>query len=221
MTIEAVIFDFGGVLVPGSPSGDDPNSPLARLERDHSLPAGSLFDAIYLKNAAWLQLRVGGSSFEAWSETCVENISALAGPETAASIVDAVMAARVQGDALRGAPVFNDGMVDLVRNLRTSRKVSILSNAAPGLERELREHYRIYDLFDDVVNSATVRLAKPDPRIFGLAAGRLGLQPAACFFTDDLPHNVAAAREAGMTAHQFRGHPGLVEALREAGVPVA
>lgn len=218
MSIEAVIFDFGGVIVPGSPSGDDPNSPWARLEREYSLAPGSLYDAFYLKNPAWLQLRVGTSSEEVWRLESHVRVAALAGQPAADAIVAAFWADRPQGNALRGAPVFNEGVVELVRRLRGRVKVSILSNAAPGLERELREHYRIYDLFDDVINSATVRLAKPDPRIFGLAAGRLGLQPSACFFTDDLPHNVEAARTTGMQAHQFLGYPGLADALLAAGV---
>ena len=220
MTIGAVIFDFGGVIVPGSPSGDDPNSRWARLEREHGLPSGSLFDAFYLKNPAWLQLRVGGSTDEAWRTESHAQVTALANANVADAVVTAVWAARPQGDSLSGEPAFNDGMIDLVQRLRGRVKVSILSNAAPGLERELRDHYRIYDLFDDVINSATVRLAKPDPRIFGLAAGRLGLQPTDCFFTDDLAHNVEAARSAGMQAHQFAGYPGLAEALTGAGVNV-
>lgn len=218
MTVAAVIFDFGGVIVPGSPSGDDPDSPWAKLEHQHGLPRGSLYDAVYLKNPAWLQLRVGSGSEEGWRQEALAQVTALAGPAAADAIVSGVWARRPQGNALRGAPVFNEGVVELVRRLRGRVKVSILSNAAPGLERELREHYRIYDLFDDVVNSATVRLAKPDPRIFGLAAGRLGLQPQACFFTDDLAHNVEAARAAGMQAHHFLGYAGLAAALAAAGV---
>ncbi|MGD9935294.1 MAG: HAD family hydrolase [Dehalococcoidia bacterium] len=218
MTIGAVIFDFGGVIVPGSPSGDDPNSRWAMLERQHGLPSGSLFDAFYLKNPAWLQLRVGGSSDDQWRAESHAQVAALADSQVADAVVTAVWAARPQGDTLRGEALFNDGMVELVQRLRGRVKVSILSNAAPGLERELREHYRIYDLFDDVINSATVRLAKPDVRIFGLAAGRLGLQPSACFFTDDLAHNVEAARSTGMQAHQFLGYAGLAEALIAAGL---
>lgn len=218
MTIRAVIFDFGGVIVPGSPSGDDPNSRWARLEREHGLPKGSLFDAFYLKNPAWLQLRIGGSSDAEWRRESHAQITALADPAVAEAIVAAVWSDRAQGDGLRGEPTFNDGMVGLVQRLKGRVKVSILSNAAPGLEQELRQHYRIYDLFDDVINSATVRMAKPDPRIFGLAAGRLGLQPPDCFFTDDLAHNVEAARSTGMLAHQFDGYSGLAEALRAAGL---
>jgi putative hydrolase of the HAD superfamily len=53
-------------------------------------------------------------------------------------------------------------------------------------------------LFDVVVISGEVRLRKPDPEIYLLTARRLGLDPAACVFVDDLPPNVTAATDVGM-----------------------
>ena len=55
-------------------------------------------------------------------------------------------------------------------------------------------------MFDDIVISGEVGLRKPEPEIFRLAAGRLGLEPAECVFVDDLQHNVDGARAVGMTA---------------------
>jgi HAD superfamily hydrolase (TIGR01509 family) len=82
--------------------------------------------------------------------------------------------------------------------------VSILSNADASLRDRLRDGHRIHDLFDDVVCSADVGLAKPDAAIYRLAAERLGLPPAACVFVDDLPANVEAAREVGMQGVHHR-----------------
>ena len=67
---------------------------------------------------------------------------------------------------------------------------------------------RLSDLFDDVVVSAEVGLAKPDPEVFRLAARRLGVPPEACVFVDDWEVNVAAAREVGMAAVHFRRDKG-------------
>lgn len=222
MSTAAVIFDFGGVIIPGSPSVDDPDSLWSRLEREHGLPRGSLWRAIYLDNPAWLGLRVGEGSFEGWREACLAQVTALADAERAAKVVDAFWASRERaGSGRDGArPEFNPGMIEVIESLRGRVRVGLLSNAAPGLEDELREYYGIAHLFDDIVNSATVRLAKPDVRVFRLAAERLGVAPGECFFTDDLPHNVEAARTTGMTAHHFLGSEGLVEALRAAGVAV-
>jgi putative hydrolase of the HAD superfamily len=219
MAIEAVIFDFGGVIVPGSPRGGDPNSPMAILEREHGLPAGFLWPAVYLENTGWQRLRVGDGSYEEWDVISREAIARVSNETTAVAVVAALNASRPQGPGLAGKPaVFNEGMIDLIERLRPKYRVGLLSNAAPGLEDELRTHYGIYDLFHDVINSATVRLAKPDPRIYHLAAERIGAPITSCFFIDDLAHNIESARETGMTAHEFAGYGGLAMALQEAGV---
>lgn len=53
-------------------------------------------------------------------------------------------------------------------------------------------------LFDVVVISGEVGMRKPDAEIYLLTAERLGVDPSACVFVDDLRINVTAAAEVGM-----------------------
>lgn len=53
-------------------------------------------------------------------------------------------------------------------------------------------------LFDVLVISGEEGIRKPEPEIYALAAERIGLPPSELVFIDDLPHNLAPAREAGM-----------------------
>jgi putative hydrolase of the HAD superfamily len=46
-------------------------------------------------------------------------------------------------------------------------------------------------------------MAKPDTRIYALAAKRLGVPAENCVFVDDLPANVEGARAAGMLGIHF------------------
>ena len=87
----------------------------------------------------------------------------------------------------------------------------------------LRDSHGIYDLFDEVVVSADVGIAKPEPRIYAIAAQRLGLPAADCVFVDDLEPNVDAARAAGMHAIHFRIERGddLEQQFAALGVTVA
>ena len=87
----------------------------------------------------------------------------------------------------------------------------------------MRDAHGILDLFDDVVCSADVGLAKPDPRVYALAASRLRLEPGECVFIDDLAGNVEAARAAGMLAVHFLVYEGhdLEAQLAELGVAPA
>ena len=58
----------------------------------------------------------------------------------------------------------------------------------------------LVDLFDGVVISGAERMRKPDPRIYRLAAERVGAEPGACVFVDDIVRNVDGARAVGMHA---------------------
>ena len=51
--------------------------------------------------------------------------------------------------------------------------------------------------FDATVHGLEVTRHKPDPEVFLVAAGRLGLPPEACLVVEDSVNGVAAARAAG------------------------
>ena len=97
-----------------------------------------------------------------------------------------------------GAGYPRAGDAPLVGVLRQARRgglrTALLSNADGGGPRPAGWA----DLFDAVVLSGEVGLAKPDERIYHLVARRLGLVPAECVFVDDLPGNVRCAVAAGM-----------------------
>jgi putative hydrolase of the HAD superfamily len=60
------------------------------------------------------------------------------------------------------------------------------------------------ELFDVTVISGEVGLHKPQPEIYRLACERLGIEPAAAVFVDDLRENCAGAEAVGMTAVRHR-----------------
>ena len=93
-------------------------------------------------------------------------------------------------------------MVDAVRAVRAGDlKTGLVSNSwsVDHYDREL-----LADLFDEVVISAEVRMHKPRPEIYRLAARSLGVEPAACVFVDDLRENCEGAEAVGMTAIRHR-----------------
>lgn len=98
----------------------------------------------------------------------------------------------------------DSALVAYIRSLRSRYTVALLSNAWDDLRRVIEEEWRIGDLFDDLVISAEVGLAKPDPRIYHLALSRLSLEPAQTVFLDDVAENVEAARSLGMYAIQYQ-----------------
>ncbi len=95
-------------------------------------------------------------------------------------------------------------LVQFLRDLRRRVKVGILSNAWDGARAAVTGKFGLGDIADVFIFSAEERMAKPDPRIFQLAARRLGVQPAEAIFVDDVLENVQAARSIGMHGVHFR-----------------
>jgi putative hydrolase of the HAD superfamily len=112
-----------------------------------------------------------------------------------------------------------DDVLELVRRLRERYGVGLLSNATDRLGSELRDYHKIDGLFRVIINSSQVGVAKPDPRIYQLAAERMGVPPEGCVHIDDLEHNVEGARQAGFYGIHHRGdYPALERELRSLGV---
>jgi putative hydrolase of the HAD superfamily len=200
--IRAIFFDFGGVV--------------ARLDREllvafetrHSLPEGSFIKALYTI-PEWKAAELGEETEEGWLEAARRRLDELAGRPLPDFLEErSWMWRRLDPDVLR-----------LIERLGARYDVGLLSNATDRLDDELRGYHKIDGLFKVIVNSSRVGMAKPDARIYHLAAERIGAEPSACVHIDDLPHNVEGAREAGFRGIHHNGdYPALEGALRALGV---
>jgi putative hydrolase of the HAD superfamily len=197
-SIEAIIFDFGGVMVDFSQM-DSLREQEARL----GLQPGNLADILW-RSPDWRLAEVGAiTDEEYWRRT-----GPRLGFHTPEAIRDFVQV------LFRDAKT-DQQMADLVRRLRGRYRMGLLSNASDILPQVLRERYGLDGLFDVEVISALVGLAKPDPAIYRLALERLGTAPEATIFVDDYEPNVAAAAELGIRAIHFVGYEALILALQK------
>lgn len=94
-------------------------------------------------------------------------------------------------------------LIGLIQKLKQSYKTGVLSNAWEDLGEIMLNRWKIARNFDDIVISAEVGLAKPDPQIYRLAADRLRVQPHEVIFIDDLARNIQAAKAVGFQTIQF------------------
>jgi putative hydrolase of the HAD superfamily len=124
---------------------------------------------------------------------------------------------RIRG-ALRGVEEKNIRFLKKIRE--AGFKTALVSNA------DITDVYYWQDsplcsLFDETLFSYYEGLLKPDPRIYRLAARRLGLSPGCCFFAGDGGHGeLRGAREAGITTvltteYICRHWPEKIETLKE------
>src|SRR5690349_4493090 len=99
---------------------------------------------------------------------------------------------------------FNTRLADVVRALRAEGvRVFALTNTL-STEAEILARPEFAGVFEGLVSSHDVGLAKPDPAIYRALLDRLGVQPADVVFVDDLPGHVEAAQAAGLHAVQFQ-----------------
>lgn len=115
----------------------------------------------------------------------------------------------------------DDDVVALVRALREAdQRTAVFSNATTKLEVDMAT-MGVDDLFDDVVNSSRIGLAKPDVAAFERVAGDLGVASERLLFIDDRTENVRGAIDAGWHAVQMRDAHGVAAVLRRLRVPGA
>ncbi len=183
---DAVLCDIDGVLRHW-PAAD-------ALESSHGLPVGALAAAAFAP--ARLQPAITGViTDEQWRAAVTADLAAAGGS------ADRAQAAVAAWSAL--LPRVDQGVVALLTRARALVSVALVSNATTRLEWDL-DRQGLAGLADAVVNTARIGVAKPDPRVYAIAAARVGAPPHRCLFVDDTPANVTAAREAGMTALHYR-----------------
>ena len=191
-----MFFDFGGVLTTPvwdsfaafcEGEGLDPDS-VKRVFREDS---GALADLRKLETGA-----VTESEFEA-------SFGRRLGLTNPDGLIDSMFA------GMRPQPE----MVATVRELREGGlRTGLISNSwsVDHYDRKL-----LGELFNDYVISAEVKLHKPAPEIYRLAAKRLGVEPEASVFVDDLRENCEGAEAVGMTAILHREPPATIGRLSE------
>src|SRR5215813_8539224 len=104
-------------------------------------------------------------------------------------------------------------MMAFAASLRPRVRTAIVSNSADGARREELSRYAFDEIFDPIIYSHEVGLAKPDPAIFELVCSRMGVTPDQSIFVDDVPEHCEAASRVGMHAIQHRSTPQTITAV--------
>ncbi len=123
-----------------------------------------------------------------------------------------------EADRLRaeffGGDVIDLALIDCIRSLRPRRKTGLISNAWSGLRDYIVRH-KFDDAFDCLIISAEVGMVKPQAEIYRYAAEQLGIRPDEALFVDDTPENIHGAQKVGMIGVLFRSPEQTLRELRE------
>lgn len=110
--------------------------------------------------------------------------------------------------------VKNDALIDYIAELKKQGyKIGMISNIATNWIRESLLTPAEQELFDEMIFSYEVGLAKPDPRIFILACERLRVSAHEAVMIDDVPSYCEAAKAEGLSAIVFTDLPRLKSEL--------
>ncbi len=192
MTVQALVFDCGGVVL-----RDRDDGYYERWEARLGLQPGELRERLW-SGPLWAQAELGRlSEAEFW---------AAAGRELGLSPEETDQLAR----DLWASWAVDPDVLALIDQARRRFRVAMLSNATDALEHQLAHIHGIADRFDPLINSARCGIAKPSPEIYQLLLERLQLEPGEIVFIDDRAENVTAAAALGMHVIWFV-HPQELE----------
>jgi putative hydrolase of the HAD superfamily len=203
--VEAVIFDFGGVMT------SSPFEAFARFERERGLPV----DIIRRTNAA-NHLENAWARFER-AEVDIDTFDALFAAESRA------LGAEVRGREILPllAGDLRPEMVEALTRIKARMRTGCITNNLPANAIGSHSGRTLYVkevmvLFDHVIESAKIGLRKPDPRIYAMMTEALGVAPENCVYLDDLGVNLKPAREMGMATIKVASGPQAVAELEAA-----
>ncbi|MGX7741243.1 HAD-IA family hydrolase [Rhodopseudomonas parapalustris] len=186
--VEAVIWDFGGVLT------SSPFEAFARFESERGLPA----DIIRRTNAAnhfenaWAKFERAEVDLDTFDELFAQESRAL-GAEVRGRDVLPLLSGSLRPE-----------MVNALKIIKQNHKTGCITNNLPANAIGSASGRTLYvaevmALFDHVIESAKIGLRKPDPKIYQMMIDALGVDPKRCVYLDDLGVNLKPAREMGMT----------------------
>ena len=197
--IDAVIFDFGGVLASNGRPTDVakrfPNDPVDKVMKVmmgdygqdtdhpwHRLERGEISMLEYREQLAPLVIEAGLHMSE----------GALLPPPTNSS--------KAQSQSSIGfAFEPNHSVIELVHELKASGfRLGVLTNNVRELRHAWWPMLDFANIFDDVVDSHEVGMRKPNRAIYELALNRLGVEAHRAAFLDDAQSNVDAASALGI-----------------------
>ncbi len=196
MGIKNVVFDVGGVLLEWNPP-----AVIARLYPDPATQT-RIREQMF-EHADWHEFDRGGLSEAA----AIEHFARQTGLHTDET--------RALINATRESLAPIAGTVRLVEELAAAGvHLYLLSNMPASTFDYLSTRHRFFAHFRYLVISGQILVIKPDHAIYRHLVEKTGIVPDESVFIDDVPGNVAAARECGLHAIQFRDPASCRQELR-------
>lgn len=116
-----------------------------------------------------------------------------------------------------GGPI--TGTVEIMKRLKKAGyELYGLSNWSAETFPLMRDKHDFFNLFDDIVLSGEVGHVKPDPEIYQIMLERIGRPAHECLLIDDSLANIQQAQKMGFAVIHFQSAEQLEASLRELNI---
>lgn len=189
-TIDAVLFDFGGVIT------TSPFEAFNRYEAELGIPLDTIrtINATNPDDNAWARMERNEVTVEEFSRLFEDEASAV-GHQLSGTAVLGCLSGDVRPQMVRALDILaaRVRIGCITNNMRQGH--------GAGMARTPEQADRVADAmsrFEVVIESSKVGLRKPDPRIYELACREMGIHASRTAYLDDLGVNCKPARALGM-----------------------
>lgn len=195
MSIKAVIFDLGGVIV-----RTEYQVPRQHLAESFGMDYEDI-DKIVFGSPSAARAFVGEiTAKEHW-------LNVMKMLKQPASEYERIRDEFFAGD------VIDHTLVDFIRSLRGTYQTCLISNAFDDL-RDYIVREKFDDAFDHMFISAEVKAAKPEAKIYHIALKQLGVSPNEAVFVDDFIENIEACEQLGIHGVHFKNSESPLQQLK-------
>ena len=195
MSIRAVFFDLGGVIV-----RTEFQAPRQQLAERFGMEYDDLSKIVF-DSETGAQASIGSiTALQHW-ESVLKRLKRPSQEMT--SIRDEFFA----GD------IVDRNILNFLRDLRGKYKTGLISNAWSDL-REYVVREKMDDAFDHIIISAEVGVAKPEAKIFQIALEQAGVRPNEAVFVDDFYVNIEGCEKVGIKGIHFKDAESALEQLK-------
>jgi epoxide hydrolase-like predicted phosphatase len=195
MSIRAVFFDLGGVIV-----RTEYQAPRQRLAEKFGMDYEDI-DKLVFGTPSAARASVGEITEEQhWHQV----MKMLKRP---ASDYERIRDEFFAGD------VIDHGILNFLRSIKPRYKVGLISNAWSGL-RAYIEREKFTDAFHHLTISAEVGAMKPSAKIYEFALEQLQVKAKEAVFVDDVLENIEACEKLGMKGIQFKDPESALKKLK-------
>lgn len=196
MTIKAVFFDFGGVIV-----RTEFQTPRQQLADRLGMDLDDLYKLVFDSQTS-ARASIGEISAEDHWAFVLQRL------KRSASELEAIRAEFFAGD------IVDRTLLEYIRSLRGKYKTGLISNAWGDL-RDFIVREKFADAFDKLIISAEVGAMKPEAKIFRIALEQFEVSPNEAIFVDDVYANIRGCEKVGMKGIYFKDPETALQQLKK------